>query len=181
MWIQFLGLGEDYLALLIDSKRNMTSIVRNRFPTTDMLHSKIHDRQLLSPKNWTSFDILHNEKKLIVYKNNESILEWGSKRPLVFYSFSLACGGGWVAWTVNCEPYDVFGKPVHGGWSAWSSWECSATCGTGYGVSSFVSSHHICCHHWQRKYIDEHFFHAQEFVYRMLKNLVTFKKKISFV
>lgn len=122
----------------------MVSIVRNRFPNPDILHTKRHDHQLLSSKNWTSFDILHNEKSLIVYKENESILDWEPKRPLAIYSFSLACGGGWVTWTVNCEPCDVFCEPVHGGWSAWSSWECSAPCGTGYGVSSFVTR----CHVW---------------------------------
>lgn len=140
MWMQFLGVREDYLALLIDNKNNMTSIIHNGFPAPNTLHKKTHNHQLLSSNNWTTFKILHNEKKLIVYQNNEPILEWKPARPLVFYSFSLSCEGGWVAWTVNCEPCDIVGEPVHGGWSAWSAWKCSASCGTGYGVSSFVSS-----------------------------------------
>lgn len=147
MWIQFLGLREDYLTLLIDNENNITSIIQNQFPTpdADVLHKQTHDRQLLSSKNWTPFDIVHNEKKIIVYQNNKSILEWKPARPLVFYSFSLACNGGWVAWTANCDPCDIFGEPVHGGWSVWSAWECSAPCGTGYGVSIFVSfQSHVC-------------------------------------
>lgn len=135
MWILFLGRREDYLALVIDNKKKMISIVQNSFPFPDILYKKTHDRQLLSSKNWTPFNIQHNEKKLIVYQNNETILVWEPDRPLIFYSFSLACDGGWVAWTVNCEPCNIFGEPVHGGWSAWSPWKCSANCGTGHGVS----------------------------------------------
>lgn len=134
--IQFLGMREDYLALVIDNEKNMTSVVQNRFPASEVLYKNTHNRQLLSSKNWTRFDVLHNEKKLIVHKNNERILTWVPDKPLVFYSFSLACDSGWVAWTVNCKPCDIFGVPIHGGWSAWSPWTCSATCGTGYGVSS---------------------------------------------
>ncbi|KAI4469187.1 thrombospondin type-1 (tsp1) repeat superfamily [Holotrichia oblita] len=59
---------------------------------------------------------------------------------MLFYWFSLGAENGRVTWTANCDPLDIDGDPLDGGWSKWSSWVCTVSCGGGTGYRTRTCS-----------------------------------------
>lgn len=109
--------------------------MRNALPKAHTLSARKFDYPLITSNEWTQFDIFHNEFVLIVYRNGEAVMGWQPDSPLVFYFFAMSCEMGWLVWTANCLPPDIDSEPLDGGWSDWSEWQCSVTCGRGVGVS----------------------------------------------
>lgn len=126
---------EDYLAVTIGDEGDYIFVIRNALPKAKTLSARKFDYKLISANEWTRFDIFHNEFVLIVYRNGEAVMGWKPDVPLVFYFFAMSCERGWLVWTVNCLPPDIDSEPLDGGWSEWSEWQCSVTCGKGVGVS----------------------------------------------
>ncbi|GBP07978.1 Macrophage colony-stimulating factor 1 receptor [Eumeta japonica] len=125
---------ENYLAVTIGDEGNYIFIIRNDLPKAHTLTSRKFNYPLIVPDKWTRYDIFHNEHVLIVYRNDEAIMGWKPDVALVVYFFAMSCEKGWLLWTVNCAPPDIDSAPVDGGWSQWSEWHCSVTCGKGIGM-----------------------------------------------
>ena len=77
--------------------------------------------------------ISFGKRSLTIESDRGSVMTFESTTPLLVYWFSVGARGGWVTWTVNCEPLNIDGPPVDGGWSKWSPWVCSVPCGGGQG------------------------------------------------
>lgn len=85
---------------------------------------------------WTHFLITFNERTIEIFKDNKSVLVYDTKKTFLFYWFSVTTEKGYVEWTANCHPPDIDGAPRAGGWSVWSKYKCSVSCGGGTGVRS---------------------------------------------
>ncbi|XP_018333322.1 uncharacterized protein LOC108742562 isoform X2 [Agrilus planipennis] len=89
---------------------------------------------LLRTNSWTNLHISFQEQELNVSSEEALLFRYNSSdEPLVFYWFSVGSEKGWVVWVANCVPLDIDGPPLDGGWSKWSPWQCTVTCGGGEG------------------------------------------------
>lgn len=86
-----------------------------------------------SDTQWTTYHLSFTEYYLDMFINDTRLFTFESEAPLIFYWFSVAVKGGFINWSVNCEPLDLDGDPRDGGWSEWSNWVCPVTCGGGNG------------------------------------------------
>ncbi|XP_063227061.1 uncharacterized protein LOC134533467 [Bacillus rossius redtenbacheri] len=73
------------------------------------------------------------EQFIEVRRNDRIMFQHNCSSPLLFYFFTLAVEDGYVDWSANCDPPDVDLPARNGGWSQWSPWSCSVSCGGGVG------------------------------------------------
>lgn len=92
-----------------------------------------HGKSPFTSSNWTNFVISFSEHLLTIDSDGRNVMTFKSTMPLLVYWFSVGVRDGWVTWSVNCEPLNIDGPPVDGGWSKWSPWVCSVPCGGGQG------------------------------------------------
>uniref|UniRef100_A0A224XGT8 Putative thrombospondin type 1 repeat protein n=1 Tax=Panstrongylus lignarius TaxID=156445 RepID=A0A224XGT8_9HEMI len=81
---------------------------------------------------WTEFILTIDEKQGSLIINGTIFMEWLYPRVPLFYYFSVQCTER-INWVANCPPPKLDGPPVNGGWSPWSAWQCTVTCGGGRG------------------------------------------------
>lgn len=120
---------------MLDIHKREVKFVKVYFKDVKVLHKLRLDFDPFYPDKWTIFFLEFNETYVKLSSNSTLILEYNSNYPLMFYWFSLTTKT-WVTWTANCDPLDIDGDPLDGGWGEWSKWECSVTCGGGEGTRS---------------------------------------------
>lgn len=129
---------EYYYQLMFKKNDLIFSVVENNVITNLLkLHYK---KSLLNTSKWSNFNISFTEKNLEVSTNDSIILKYRSKKPMLFYWFSVGAENGWITWVANCDPLDIDGPPIDGGWSKWSKWECTVSCGGGEGYRTRTCS-----------------------------------------
>lgn len=127
-----------YLGEYFDKKEHFL-ILASSFSTPAGIMRLIPAKgKLFTTNQWTKFQILFKEQFIDVVRNNETILKYQLmgrryKHPFIFYWFSVGAEPGNITWAANCIPADIDAAPIDGGWTQWSPWECSVTCGGGTG------------------------------------------------
>ncbi|XP_069687396.1 uncharacterized protein [Periplaneta americana] len=129
------GLGDYYGLTIGDAVKRMYFIRQEGKNLKTITYVKIDEPMIYTDK-WTIFFISYNETNIFVKRNGQNLLQWKHNEPMIFYWFSLGAEKGEITWSFNCEPEDIDGGPRNGGWSSWSPWTCSVTCGGGEGVQT---------------------------------------------
>lgn len=132
--IPFMNMPRERDFFMITIQKRAITYTKVYYEDVTQLHQVALDSNLIFQKKWTDLYIEFTERSLQIIANNKTVFHFkNSKMPMLIYWFSVATRG-WVTWTANCEPLDIDGPPLHGGWSEWSKWECSVSCGGGEGV-----------------------------------------------
>lgn len=125
---------------MVDIDGNLAKFVKVFNDDADILRKVSLKGNVFFPYNWTNLYMEFNETYFKLSVNGTLLLDYTSQQhPMLFYWFSVATVS-WVTWTANCDPLDIDGDPLDGGWGEWSKWQCSVTCGGGDGTRSRTCS-----------------------------------------
>ncbi|KAK9506421.1 hypothetical protein O3M35_008367 [Rhynocoris fuscipes] len=125
--------------LSIEGTRVELQYTRKRF--IDRVARKNTESPVIVNEHWTELILtIDDEKNGTLLLNGNSFMTWKYPRTPLVYFFGIKCTGK-VTWVANCKPPKLEGKPTNGGWSSWSPWECSVTCGGGQGVRRRTCDH----------------------------------------
>lgn len=91
------------------------------------------DVKMFTNSSWTNYTLSFTENSLTLVVGNITVVEYSSKKPLIFYFFTLSVSDGLLIWNANCDPPNLDASPINGGWSHWGPWQCSVSCGGGHG------------------------------------------------
>jgi len=104
-------------------------------PYSTVLASANVSSPLILKDKWTEFRLRFEERMVLVEREGRAILEYRPPRPFLVYFFAVAAAKGSIFWAANCEPPEVdLEHSRNGGWSPWSPWQCSVSCGGGRGT-----------------------------------------------
>lgn len=126
------GSGRYYAVTIADFNTWVLFVYNDKNNSTTLKGSDMKERPFKS-NNWTLFTLSYTENSMEIYRDNKSILKYKSDVPMLFYWFSFGSEKGSVTWSANCEPPDIDGSPRDGGWSKWSPYVCTVSCGGGEG------------------------------------------------
>ncbi|XP_031329479.1 uncharacterized protein LOC116160424 [Photinus pyralis] len=120
---------DSYHSLVFDNTRKTLSFIEH----TKDFHSHFVNHTLYTDSTWTKVVVLFSEKAITVLINSTATMSYTTNSGLLIYWFTVVVKNGAITWTANCNPPDIDGKPLDGGWSHWSAWHCTVTCGGGEG------------------------------------------------
>lgn len=134
------GAGEYYAVTIGDFKTEIFYAYQKNKKMRTLMYVDIKEPPF-GKDFWTYFTISYSEHRVEVFRNNISVLVYNNpKRTMLYYWFSVGAENGWVTWSANCVPQDIDGPPKDGGWSKWSSWVCTVSCGGGDGYRTRTCS-----------------------------------------
>lgn len=105
-----------------------------------VLMKRNFDYDFIRADKWTDLLMEFDENTFNISANGTTVLDYYNWKPMLIYWFSVGVRNGWVTWSANCEPLDIDGPPLDGGWSEWSKWQCSVACGGGEGYRTRTCS-----------------------------------------
>ncbi|KAF5274388.1 hypothetical protein FQA39_LY07268 [Lamprigera yunnana] len=122
--------------IVLNSDRNKVVFFKNK----TLIYDNSVIGVLFSEHWWTKFVISFSESNIEVSRNDSFLMKYTYKDLALIYWFSLTTKSGSVTWSANCNPPDIDGKPINGGWSHWLPWQCTVSCGGGEGFRTRTCS-----------------------------------------
>ncbi|GJQ66748.1 hypothetical protein Trydic_g4688 [Trypoxylus dichotomus] len=131
---------EEYYSIEITDRGSMCYFYKHAFGVGRPVNVSYTHNFSIKDTNWTTIEISFTEYHFNITSNGQLLMTYTSEKPMLFYWFSVGTENGWITWAANCDPLDIDGDPLDGGWSKWSSWVCTVSCGGGTGYRTRTCS-----------------------------------------
>lgn len=131
---------DQFYSIGISDNGEMIFLYKYIFGLASTLKTSYTSNFKITENNWTNIEISFSEYRLNISSNGRKLMSYKSKTAMLFYWFSVGVEEGTITWSANCDPLDIDGPPVDGGWSKWSSWVCTVSCGGGTGYRTRTCS-----------------------------------------